>query len=288
MGNRWTAWSLTWFIAFLAMAQVLGQEFNPVLYYWSARPLGFTNFGDELSEKIVSRIIGYPVTTTTSRWYGRDTGKKKFLALGSVLVIAEEGDIVWGTGVKEALDATNASRYRFKTVDVRAVRGPLTRAFLLAMGIPCPEIYGDPALLIPQLFPEFKRKQNPTRAYSIVVHYGDEKYFKKMKNTISVKEDWRIVIEKILDSEFIISTTLHGIVVAEAFGIPARYLRVNEKEKLFKFQDYYLGTKRTSFTYAKSLAEALELGGEMPPQYDAAALYNAFPFDCYSKRPLEE
>lgn len=250
--------------------------------------MGFTNFGDELSEKIVSRMVGYPVVTTTSRWYGRDTGKRKLLALGSILVTAEEGDIIWGTGVKEPFEEVAPSRYRFKNLDVRAVRGPLTRAFLLTMGIACPEVYGDPALLIPRLFPEFQRAKKPSRPYSIVVHYADDQYFQGMENVISAKEKWDVVVEKILDSAFVISTSLHGIIVAEAFGIPARYLRISGKEKLFKFKDYYSGTKRPHFTYALSVVEALKLGGETPPQFDAIALYNAFPFEAYSKGSVEE
>lgn len=278
----------------LPMTECLGQATRaetsqtegakePVLFYWSALPMGFTNFGDELSAKIVSRMIGYPVATTTSRWYGRDTGKTKLLALGSVLITAEEGDAIWGTGVKESFEDTNPARYRFKQLDVRAVRGPLTRAFLLAMGIFCPEIYGDPALLMPRLFPEFKRASHPSKPYSIVVHYADDKYFQGVEHVISAKEDWNVVVEKILDSSFIISTSLHGVIVAEAFGIPARYLRISGKEKLFKFQDYYLGTQRPNFTYAKSVAEALQLGGEEPPTFDEKALYESFPFELYSK-----
>ncbi len=60
---------------------------------------------------------------------------------------------------------------------MRAVRGPLTRQFLMDMGIDCPKIYGDPALLLPKLFPEFKKSENPTKEYIIIPHHSDEHLF---------------------------------------------------------------------------------------------------------------
>ena len=38
-----------------------------------------------------------------------------------------------------------------------------------------------------------------------------------------------------------LSSSLHGIVLAEAFRIPARMLRLTENEPLYKYQDYYEG-----------------------------------------------
>ena len=80
-----------------------------------------------------------------------------------------------------------------------------------------------------------------------------------------------------------ISSSLHGIVVAEAYGIPARYLRVTENEYIIKYQDYYLGTNRTHFQFAASVEEALLLGGEEPGSCDLEKLYDAFPFEYWPK-----
>ena len=70
---------------------------------------------------------------------------------------------------------------------------------------------------------------------------------------------WRI--RAILDSELVISTSLHGLVLADAYGIPARMLRITENEPLFKYQDYYEGTGRSTFAFATSVEEALAMGG---------------------------
>ena len=65
----------------------------------------------------------------------------------------------------------------------------------------------------------------------------------------------------ILDSSFVISSSLHGIIISEAYGIPARIIRPDDffadkfwqYEPLFKYEDYYYGTGRSNFTYANNI-----------------------------------
>ena len=77
-----------------------------------------------------------------------------------------------------------------------------------------------------------------------------------------------------------IASSLHGIVVAEAYRILV-LLRITENEPLFKYRDYYLGTGRKNFSYAKSIGEALQMGGEPLPVFDLKKLFDSFPFDKY-------
>lgn len=247
----------------------------PLYYFQHPR---FVNFGDYLSFLIVERIVGEEVRVVKG---SKNFNEKKLLAIGSVLYFAREGDVVWGSGVKGNRLADN---YKFKNLDVRAVRGPLTRQFLIdEFNINCPEIYGDPALLMPYFFPEYKRSKNPSIPYLIVSHYNDISFFPKLGDEAIVyaNDPWEEIIEKILEAELVISTSMHGIIVAEAFGIPARMLRVRESEPLYKFADYYLGTGRPDFTYAASVQEALLLGGEAPCICDLEKLYQAFPFEFW-------
>jgi pyruvyltransferase len=245
------------------------------LYYWQAKQ--FVNFGDYLSLKLVERIVGGKVQTATQTYKNQ-----KMLAIGSVLIMANEGDVIWGTGMNGK--RMDPDLYQFKALDVRAVRGPLTRAFLLEnFDIACPEIYGDPALLIPYFFPEFKKNPNPEFDYIIVPHYSEKALFPKgiYANIVYPDEPWRDVIRKILNSKFVISSSLHGLVVAEAYGIPARYLRITNHEPTFKYIDYYEGTNRPHFQYATTIDEALSLGGELPFVCDLKKLYESFPFEYW-------
>jgi pyruvyltransferase len=251
------------------------------LYYWQQR--SFVNFGDFLSLVLVERIVGSPIKVHQN--YPKNT-YRVLLAVGSILSFAKDGDVVWGTGINGKLP--NKSDYRFKHLDVRAVRGPLTREFLRDnFAIDVPEVYGDPALLFPRLFPEFVRAKEPKHPYIIIPHYSECRLFPKedVDNVVYPTEPWTDVIAKILDSSFVIASSLHGLILAEAFGIPARMLRVTETEPLFKYHDYYLGTNRPAFRYATSIEEALEMGGEAPFECDLYKLYNAFPFECWPTVP---
>lgn len=252
------------------------------LYYWQAK--SYTNFGDYLSLKLVERIVESSVEST------HDESRKKLLAIGSILAKAIDGDVVWGSGVSgKRLHAEDYKKIR--NLDVRAVRGPLTRQFLMeTFGISCPEIYGDPALLVPYFFPEFKKNKKQTYEYIIIPHYSEQHLFPKdkYKNVVYPTEPWDTVIKKILDSKFVIAGALHGIIIADAYHIPARWLRVTENEPVFKYQDYYLGTNRPNFRFATSVEEALKLGGEDFFKCDLEKLYAAFPFDCWPNKKLQK
>ena len=93
--------------------------------------------------------------------------------------------------------------------------------------------------------------------------------------------NWRRFISRILTADLVISSSLHGIIVAEAFGIPSRLLRLTSAEPMLKYQDYYSGTGRNKFSYAHSIEDAQRMGGEELPQFDADGLLRAFPIDLW-------
>jgi pyruvyltransferase len=246
------------------------------LYYWQHKK--FDNFGDYLSLKLLERIVQQPVETFDRK----KPDQKKLLAIGSIISFGKDGDVVWGSGINGK--RPNKKDYYFTTLDVRAVRGPLTKEFLKRnFDIDSPDVYGDPALLLPYFFPEFQKKENPSYDYIIIPHYSEEYFFPKSEypNAIYATDPWDQIIRMILDSKLVISTSLHGVIVAEAFGVPARLLKLTNNEPLFKYQDYYLGTNRPHFTYAKSLEEAIRMGGEPPYQCDLKKLYQSFPFEFW-------
>lgn len=241
--------------------------YEPRLYWWSSH-----NFGDYLSKVIVERIIGKEVRHASS------CEKYPILfAVGSVMRRAKNGDIIWGSGYRQTAFSDIGKKMR---LDVRAVRGPKTRAMLLKMGVKCPAVYGDPALLLPYLFPEFT-KQPPVYEYIIIPHISDRDHYRGKKNVVNTNEPWKEIIDKILKSKLVISSSLHGIIVAEAFGIPARLIKPT-RESLLKYQDYYESTGRPQFRYALTLEEALKMKGEKPIKIDLQPLMDSFPYDYFS------
>ena len=244
------------------------------LIYWSPGPDG-VNFGDELARIVVLAMLGRKGLTPLDQTSTPHT----MLAIGSILHFAPDGATVWGSGAN--VHEGREREYKFSDLDVRAVRGPHTAEFLRKKGLHVPDVYGDPALLLRELFPNrfIKTGEYPV---GIVPNFADIEHAKDSgHHFISPLRGWNICIEDILKCEFVIASSLHGLIIAESWGIPARYVRLTDNEGLFKYRDYYSGTGRPNFQYARSIPEALKMGGEAPPIFDSRALMNAFPYDLW-------
>lgn len=229
------------------------------------------NFGDLLGPAIVSKILA-------DRGLVEREGRRRLLSVGSIMKLAKPGDVVWGTGVNgKSLDV----RLNCSDLDVRAVRGPLSAEWLRARGARVPTVYGDPGLLSAHLWPG---EPSGSRNYTIVPNLHDAAAYVDDPHAISPLMPFWAIRERILDSQLVVGSSLHGIVVAEAYGIPARLI-VSSQEPEFKYRDYYLGTGRSSCSFAGDVAEAIALGGERPPAWDAAGLLGSFPTDLW--RALE-
>lgn len=238
-------------------------------FYWEPDN-GTQNFGDQLSRILVERILGKSIQQATVE-------EQKILGIGSILHFAREGDVIWGSGLNGKHPWPKD--YPYSSLNIRCIRGPLTRLVLRSFGIKAPAIYGDPGLLFAQFFPEFQR--NPIREYVIMIHGSEEQRIPRQDNIIFSTDPWPEIVQKITESKFVISTTLHGLVIAESFGIPARLLRITLNEPLFKYADYYLGTGRQEFQYAKTIKQALQMGGEKPPICDLDRLLEVFPYELF-------
>lgn len=211
------------------------------LFWWSeTRLMGKQkeNYGDLLSKYLVEKISG-----RTAKWvkprkkniFG--ISPKNYLCIGSILQHGNRKSIVWGSGIID-------KKHQVLNCDFRAVRGPETRNFLLSKGYECPDVYGDPAILLPDYFlPAVKKKFK----IGIVPHYVDHHIVENTyKNVAGVKVidamtmDVEETTKEILECETIISSSLHGIIMAHAYGVPA--LHVKFSEKIFgdgvKYLDY--------------------------------------------------
>ena len=128
----------------------------------------------EGSERVIEpeALIDYGIQSVE-----RDHGAPSLFALGSIFHQATNGSTIWGTGINPIWQRP---RMQVRCLDIRAVRGPLTKRYIRdTLGLAVPDIYGDPALLMPQLFPEFRKSQVPKYPYSIFVQHNDEPYIQK-------------------------------------------------------------------------------------------------------------
>lgn len=197
------------------------------------------NYGDLLSKYLVEKISGKSVKwIKPGKQYLYNFPKKNFLCIGSILHHSDKKSVIWGSGIIN-------QKLSVKATDFRAVRGPETRAFLLSKGLDCPEVYGDPALLLPDYYhPEIQKKYE----LGIIPHYNDYKQVSKlydMDANIKVIDIMTSDVEEktkeILECSKIISSSLHGVIVAHAYNIPV--LCVKFSDKIFgngiKYRDYY-------------------------------------------------
>jgi len=101
------------------------------------------NFGDDINISFLNLLFDNNI-----KLYKKEQHQTNYLFIGSVLIdkFVDSKTIVWGTGMLKPQKLTN------KPSKVYAVRGPKTRKILLDSGISCPEIYGDPALLLPYYY----------------------------------------------------------------------------------------------------------------------------------------
>lgn len=216
-------------------------------YYWtpsgSVANIG-VNFGDDLLKNVFEHL-----SKGRYLWNPTSVFQKKVFIGGSVLDMARDGDYVWGAGLRNL-----GQRFFFKQLNVFAVRGPLTREFLIRRGIECPAVFGDPGILTPRLYPDLKGKSISGQK-GIVPHFSEYENIKKLFSSqddvvvINPCRPSRDVVSDIASCESIASSSLHGIIVAESFGIPAVWWRASENEPIYKYYDYYLSTGRAGIYY---------------------------------------
>jgi pyruvyltransferase len=231
------------------------------------------NFGDLLGPLIVARMLAMHGVDPRSA-----PKVRRLVTVGSVLHFAHDRDVIWGTGVNGKIPDV---KYTFRDLDVRAVRGPLTQAFLANRGIKVPSIFGDPALLLPHVMPEL-RKLSLVKQHSltIVPNFNDFATHEPHAALLDPRSPVDVCLQRIAQSEFIVGSSLHAIVVADSLGIPARLIS-SPVENQLKYRDYYLGTGRVDAQAASSVDEAVHMGGERQPDFDAARLLEAFPLDLW-------
>ena len=271
------------------------------------------NFGDELSPYIVNKITGQNVNLATSG--------KRLYAVGSLLTYEAMRShcVVWGSGTLHHDDLNRMVRLfpvsrsipkmikRLKenkkiVADVRAVRGPLTRKVIIKTGGMCPEVYGDPAIVMPRLYKPVVCKKYKA---GLILHYT--------QNTTCVSgiaercgirlisinrvgsEQLESFIDEVCSCEKIFSTSLHGIIIAQAYGIPAQWVRLKWKaihrDSKHKFFDYFLGATvpvQLPISIDLNSAGLSQLAGFSPdvvhiPDLTIDRLLDAFPFDVFPR-----
>ena len=210
------------------------------------------NFGDELSKVVVNKYINKNTHNLFLNKFKKEN--INFIAIGSMIQAAKNDYVVWGSGLITDKPSRGLNDYR--RLNIHAIRGPLSRKFIqnMKLNIEVPEIYGDPALLCSE-FIQPDRLPNFADKIGIVPHYSNHIKIKKMFNESTLnKSDYIFidplglhmeVLKKIISCKYIISNSLHGLIISDAYNVPNVWLNIQiAHHPDFKFLDYFESQSR--------------------------------------------
>lgn len=247
------------------------------LHWWKAEP----NFGDAINPLVVGHMAQREVVHTGPR-------KADLFAIGSMMQVVkrthkeprEDGGrlCVWGTGLLNPVFGHGF----LKHVDVALVRGPITAA-LLTLEL---RRFGDPGLLINEVLPF-----DGTRGdrIGIVPHYtlmedqallafvaSDPAYL-----LIDPRGDPAQVCLQIAACAHVYASSLHGLIVADAYGVPNSWIEPSGQSWL-KYLDYAASLGRRDMVAPLTL-DAVRTHKSAPIDYGDGitaareALHQSFP-----------
>lgn len=200
---------------------------NAVPTYWFRS----SNFGDQLTPYLVEKISGLkPVFVSPT------DGIEHVSIIGSILENCGADTVVWGSGF-----CYEGAENRLNPEKVLAIRGRLSQE--KSGNMEC--ALGDPALLLPRIINPIHVKKYRVGIIPHVVDLMNVYRYYANRYTdyqiINLSNPVEQVIQEILECETTISSSLHGLVVSHAYGIPSKWVEFSDSVlgSGFKFRDYF-------------------------------------------------
>lgn len=245
----------------------VGSSRSPIkLFWWSPRrdmQLGFkelrrngrawlamnsehtellSNFGDELSPAVLQYATGRRVAWAPAQ-------KAEVIAVGSIIEYyarrSSSQAVVWGSGLRDAPSKALVTQIKASVGHFSAVRGPKTAE---ALGLKNSTSLGDPGVLVPLL-------GNFGGSKSGVLYLPHFRTWTTSQGRSQIQQaidlGMRVVppstrpidmINAISRSDLVLSSSLHGVVVAHALGVAVQSLGIPSggmAEPDFKYEDYF-------------------------------------------------
>lgn len=256
------------------------------------------NWGDDINLFFFERITGkrfifIPFEQTLLK-------VPRYSLIGSIIGYGNlKNVIIYGSGIKNP-----NVRLIGKPKKIYSVRGPKTREILLANHIDCPPNYGDPVLLLPMFYhPSISKKYKfgfvPNEATSEVdvltcikkmgIAEGDYLIIH-----MTEYHKWTNIIDDILSCDNIVSESLHGLVVAEAYKVPSCWVEFTKHAEYwpFKYLDFYESIENVDNSSVKLYQEDCaamrtvreHLSNWKPSSINCQELLSFFPFDLSKKQ----
>ena len=227
------------------------------------------NFGDSINEYLIRRLSGRVVTASV------DKSEPHFIVCGSILSEANKNSIVWGAGFSWE---HHKQSDLYGCENVIAVRGDLSAE---RTGVDIKAI-GDPALLLPTLYP---CRHTIVNEIGIIPHWTNvETAIEKFPDylVISPLLPYDIFIELVLCCQYVFSESLHGLIVADTYGVENSWIDLGaDVGDGFKYRDYYSST----VTPDAAKLDVVDISGCMVHnyKYNLQTLLNSCPFGLNNK-----
>lgn len=214
------------------------------------------NFGDELSYFVNSEIVSPEYRISHSNF---DEDVPRMVSVGTILHEFTNGELlVWGTGMDREL--FDPEKFRSTNPEIFAIRGKLSFEVLEQSGFITDDCaLGDPGLLISRLLPPSPQKKYELGIIPHISNYTDDSkdeyifdcfrfpyppFVKIIPPKLDADEPVSQKIDEITECRRILSSSVHGVIVADSFGIP----------NLFMYEDYNI----PNGLYSKETPEELE------------------------------
>lgn len=233
----------------LVVRRILIRLFGAPIRVWYFREKRFTNFGDELTVDIITRLF-------KKRTVLVDVKDTDLIGVGSIISQADQPvrkkSYVWGAGLIEDGDAINNKNLIFKAVRGKCTRGRLPKKYKKIT-------IGDPGLLSNLIYERGVKEGEGL--IGVIPHYVDvdNPIIEELERdnrylVISVKDTPSEVARKITSCKVVFSSSLHGLIVSDSFGVPNIHLPLSDKLKggLYKFKDYYSSIGREYVAFEES------------------------------------
>lgn len=203
-------------------------------YWWRYEYPHKLNFGDEITPILFERIFNRPAVWT-------EPSKAEIAGVGSIIELLQQASAgnrlkIWGSGFIKPPEENQSE----SNMDFFAVRGKFTHDRTDKKA----RCLGDPALLLPLVYPSSKKKYK----IGLVPHYVDSKLpvvkkISKLPGTriIDVLSSPQEVIKQITSCELVFSSSLHGLIVSDAYKVPNYWTPLSNQLTGgdYKFKDYY-------------------------------------------------
>lgn len=215
------------------------------------RGIKHRNWGDDLNYYFLKELTGRPIVFYHNFKLANLLHLKNYMCIGTLLDAVNYSNsktIVWGSG------CSGLERSFVAPAQIKSVRGAKTKDFCESFDVECPNVYGDPALLLSLVYPMSNKitlRHDKKRRIGIIPNIYDLKHsiIKELHKTqindvivinMSHYKIWTDIIDEIRSCDVILSSSLHGLIVSDVYQVPNVWISLSGNAIVghYKFLDY--------------------------------------------------